>query len=387
VSTVLLSVGDTSGDVVASDFVRELRALRPGTRFVGMGGEEMARAGVELVVDQREVAVNGLVELLPDLPRIVRAWRRMVSALQACAPELVVLVDSSGFNLPFARRAQRRGIPTLYYVAPQVWGWRTGRIRKIARRVSRLAVIFPFEPDVYAGTGVAVEFVGHPLIERLEESRAKLDRASARRALSLPADVPVVALLPGSRRAEIRHTLPLALDVARQLHARDPRIHFALPRAPSVAEDTLAAGVQAAALPSLLPLTIVPGRAHEVLCAADAALCKPGTSTLEAALLGCPLVATARTTWLTSALVRRLVRVDTLVMPNLIAGEAIVPEFYQRDADPERIAAALLSLLSGPARQRQLEGFDRVRRTLSRGGAARRAAEIAAEMIIARLPA
>jgi lipid-A-disaccharide synthase len=386
-STVLLSVGDTSGDVVASDFVRELRALRPGTRFVGMGGAEMARAGVELVVDQREVAVSGLVELLPDLPRIVRAWRRMLAALEASAPELVVLVDSSGFNLPYARRAQRLGIPILYYVAPQVWGWRTGRIRKIARRVSRLAVIFPFEPEVYAGTGVPVEFVGHPLIERLEESRAKLDRATARRALALPADVPVVALLPGSRRAEMRHTLPLARSVARRVHARDPRVHFALPRAPSVAPETLAAGVEAARLPSLLPLTIVPERAHEVLCAADVALCKPGTSTLEAALLGCPLVATARTTWLTSALVRRLVRVDTLVMPNLIAGEPIVPEFYQQDADPERIADALLALLDGPARERQLERFERVRQTLSLGGAARRAAQIASEMIVARLPA
>jgi lipid-A-disaccharide synthase len=386
-STVLLSVGDTSGDVVASDFVRELRALRPGTRFVGMGGAEMARAGVELVVDQRDVAVNGLVELLPDLPRIVRAWRRMVAALRASAPDLVVLVDSSGFNLPFARRARRQSIPTLYYVAPQVWGWRTGRIRKIARRVDRLAVIFPFEPDVYAGTGVVAEFVGHPLVERLEESREKLDREAARRALSLPPDVPVVALLPGSRRAEMRHTLPLALAVAKQVHARDPRVHFALPRAPSVTAETLDEGLRAAALPSLLPLTVVPGRAHEVLCAADAALCKPGTSTLEAALLGCPLVAAARTTRLTSALVRRLVRVDTLVMPNLIAGEAVVPEFYQEEADPDRIAEALLGLLDGPERQRQLEHFDAVRRTLSRGGAARRAAEIAAEMIVARLPA
>jgi len=154
-----------------------------------------------------------------------------------------------------------------------------------------------------------------------------------------------------------------------------------------VTKDNLAAGVEAAALPSLLPLTIVPGRAHQVLCAADVALCKPGTSTLEAALLGCPLVAAARTTWLTSVLVRRLVRVDTLVMPNLIAGEAVVPEFYQQDADPERIAAALFELLAGPARERQLERFERVRETLSRGGAARRAAEIAAEMIVARLPA
>jgi len=386
-STVLLSVGDASGDVVASDFVRELRALRPGTHFLGMGGMEMTRAGVELVVDQRDVAVSGLVELLPDLPRIVGAWRRMMVALRANRPDLVVLVDSSGFNLPFARRAKGLGIPTLYYVAPQVWGWRTGRIRKIARRVDRLAVIFPFEPAVYAGTDVAVEFVGHPLVERLAESREKLDRVAARRALSLPAEAPVVALLPGSRRAEIRHTLPLQLEVARRIHARDPRIHFALPRAASVSAEMLEAGIRSAALPSLLPLSVVEHRAHEVLCAADVALCKPGTGTLESALLGCPLVVAARTNRLTSALVRRLVRVDSLAMPNLITGESVVPEFYQQDADPERIADALLGLLAGPERARQIEGFAAVQETLSRGGAARRAAEIASEMIVARLPA
>jgi lipid-A-disaccharide synthase len=386
-STVLLSVGDASGDVVASDFVRELRALRPGTHFLGMGGMEMTRAGVELVVDQRDVAVSGLVELLPDLPRIVGAWRRMMVALRANRPDLVVLVDSSGFNLPFARRAKGLGIPTLYYVAPQVWGWRTGRIRKIARRVDRLAVIFPFEPAVYAGTDVAVEFVGHPLVERLAESREKLDRVSARRALSLPAEAPVVALLPGSRRAEIRHMLPLQLEVARRIHARDPRIHFALPRAASVSAEMLEAGIRSAALPSLLPLSVVEHRAHEVLCAADVALCKPGTGTLESALLGCPLVVAARTNRLTSALVRRLVRVDSLAMPNLITGESVVPEFYQQDADPERIADALLGLLAGPERARQIEGFAAVQEALSRGGAARRAAEIASEMIVARLPA
>jgi lipid-A-disaccharide synthase len=386
-STVLLSVGDASGDVVASDFVRELRALRPGTHFLGMGGMEMTRAGVELVVDQRDVAVSGLVELLPDLPRIVGAWRRMMVALRANRPDLVVLVDSSGFNLPFARRAKGLGIPTLYYVAPQVWGWRTGRIRKIARRVDRLAVIFPFEPAVYAGTDVAVEFVGHPLVERLAESREKLDRVSARRALSLPAEAPVVALLPGSRRAEIRHMLPLQLEVARRIHARDPRIHFALPRAASVSAEMLEAGIRSAALPSLLPLSVVEHRAHEVLCAADVALCKPGTGTLESALLGCPLVVAARTNRLTSALVRRLVRVDSLAMPNLITGESVVPEFYQQDADPERIADALLGLLAGPERVRQIEGFAAVQEALSRGGAARRAAEIASEMIVARLPA
>jgi lipid-A-disaccharide synthase len=383
VSTVLLSVGDVSGDVYAADFVRELRALRPGTRFVGMGGVEMEKSGVEIAVDQRELAVSGLVEILPELPRIVAVWRRMVAALRSAAPDLVVLVDSSGFNLPFARRARRFGIPTLYYVSPQVWVWRSGRIRKIARRVNRLAVIFPFEPDVYAGTGLPVEYVGHPLVERV--NAARIGRDVAREGLGVATGARVVALLPGSRRGELHHVLPLHLETARILHARDPRLHFLLPRAPSLDREQLEAQIRAAGLPALLRLDIVDGRAQEALRAADVALLKPGTSTLEAALLETPMVVAARSSRLTAFLLRRLVKVDSYTLPNLIAGRPIVPELLQEEAEPERVADAVLSLLEGPARTRQLEDLATVRASLEKGGAARRAAEIAAEMLVGHL--
>lgn len=386
-STVLLSVGDASGDVYAADFVRELRALQPDARFLGLGGDEMEKAGVELVVHQREMAVSGIFELLPHLPRIVGCWRRMVAALRSARPDLVVLVDSSGFNLPFARRAQRQGCPTLYYVSPQVWGWRTGRVRKLAERIDRLAVIFPFEREVYAGTPVPVEYVGHPLVERLREVSGSLDRDAARRSLGLPLDARIVALLPGSRNSELRHQLPLQLEVARVVHAREPRAHFVMPRSTAIARETLDAGIRAAGLPSLLRVDVVEGRSQVVLRAADVALLKPGTSTLEAALLGCPCVVAARTNPLTAWLLRRLVKLDTLTMPNLIAGEPIVPEFLQQDADPERVADALLALLDGPAREAQLARFGVVRDALSQGGAAGRAAELAAEMLGGRLPA
>jgi len=382
-STVLLSVGDASGDVYAADFVRELRALRPGTRFLGMGGVEMEKCGVEIAVDQREIAVSGLAEILPELPRIVSVWRRMVSALRAATPDLVVLVDSSGFNLPFARRARRLGVPTLYYVSPQVWVWRSGRIRKIARRVNRLAVIFPFEPDIYAGTGLPVEFVGHPLVERV--SSARIDREEARDGLGVAPGARVVALLPGSRRGELHHMLPLHLEVARILHARDPRLHFLLPRASSLDREQLEAQVRAARLPALLDLDIVDGRAQEVLRAADVALLKPGTSTLEATLLETPMVVAARSSRLTAFLLRRLVKVDSYTLPNLIAGRPVVPELLQEEARPQRVADAVLALLEGPARMRQLEDLATVRASLAQGGAARRAAEIAAEMLVGRL--
>jgi lipid-A-disaccharide synthase len=378
--TVLLSVGDASGDVYASDFVRELRARLPDARFLGLGGAEMEKAGVELVVHQRDVAVSGLFELLPDLHRIVAAWRKMVRALRARRPDLVVLVDSSGFNIPFARRARRQGVPTLYYVSPQVWAWRTGRIRKLARWVNQLAVIFPFEPAVYAGTRVPVEYVGHPLVERLR-SAVSIDRDRARRELSLPAGARIVALLPGSRGSEMRHLLPLQLEVARVLHARDPRIHFVMPRAASLSREVLEAGIRAAQLPSLLQIDILEGRSQLALRAADVALLKPGTSTLEAALLDCPMVVAASTNALTAWLLRRLVRIETLTMPNLIAGEPIVPEFLQEDARPEAVAEAVLALFEGSARDAQRARLAVVRQALAKGGAAVRAAEIAVEMI------
>lgn len=383
-TTVLLAVGDASGDLYAADFVRELRDLRPRARFLGLGGGEMEKAGVELAVNQRELAVGGLAELAPHLVRIASAWRRLGAALEARRPDLVVLVDSSGFNLPFARRAKRAGIPVLYYVAPQVWAWRRDRLRKIARRVDRLAVIFPFEPAVYAGTGVAAEFVGHPLVERIGDASARMDRDTARWALGLSREARVVALLPGSRRNELRHCLGVQLEAARALHARDPRICFVLPIAPSIERSRVEERVRAARLPSSLRLDLVGGRSLEALSACDVALVKPGTATVEAALLGRPLVVAGRGNALSAAVIRRLLRVNWLAMPNLIAGEAVVPEFLQGAAKPERVAEAVAEVMEGPARRAQLERLAEVRARLGRGGAARRAARIAEEMIVAR---
>jgi lipid-A-disaccharide synthase len=198
---VLFSAGDASGELHAAALAEELSRRTPGVEMFGLGGPAMEKAGVELVVPQSELAVGGLVEVLLDLPRIVSVWRRMTRALVERRPELVILVDSPDFNLPFAKRAKRLGVPVLYYVSPQVWAWRRGRVRKIAARVDRLAVIFPFEPAVYAGTGVAVDFVGHPLLDRLAPLAAETDRAEAKRTLGLAPERALVLLLPGSRRA------------------------------------------------------------------------------------------------------------------------------------------------------------------------------------------
>jgi lipid-A-disaccharide synthase len=343
----------------------------------------MEKRGVQLVAHQRDLAVGGLLELAPSLPRIARVWRRMAAALAAARPDLVVLVDSSGFNLPFARRARRAGVPVLYYVAPQVWAWRSGRIHKIARRVDRLAVIFPFEPAVYAGAGVPVEFVGHPLVDQLGGGGPRA-REAARAVLGLPAAAKVVALLPGSRRNEVRHCLAVHLAAAGRVHARAPDCRFVLPLAAPIERTAVEAALRRAGLPAALQLDVLDGGAREALRACDVALCKPGTATLEAALLERPCVVAGRAQPLSAAIVRRLVKVDFWGMPNLIAGRRVVPEFLQERADPQAIADAVLTLFDGPARAVQLAALAAVRTALGPGGAALRAAAIADEMIGAR---
>lgn len=376
--TLLLSAGDASGEQHLAGFVEAFRSLHPDTRFVGMGGDRMAAAGVELAVDQRELAIGGLFELASGAGRIAKAWRGMRTALRDARPDLVVLTDSSGFNLPLARAVRRRSAaPILYYVAPQVWAWRPGRIPKLARRVDRMAVILPFEEALWRRAGVPVDYVGHPLVDAVADVRA-LDARAARAALALRADAgAIVALLPGSRRNEIAQHLPIQLAAASALRRDHPDTHFVLALAPSLDRAAVEASVRA----SGLPIALVEGRTLEVVRAADAVLAKPGTSTLEAALLERPMVVMGRANPLTAEILRRAVRVPHYAMPNLIAGEEIVPELLQGDAKPEAIARALAGLLAGPARERQLEALRDVVARLGAGGASERAARIAAAML------
>ncbi len=385
-TTVLISAGDASGDLHAADFARAFLARHKGARILGLGGDEMRRAGVELVVHQRELAVGGLFELAASLPRIVSVWRKMNRALARVQPELVVLVDSGGFNIPFAKRVRRRcDAKILYFVAPQVWAWRPGRIAKLARRVDRMAVLFPFEPAVYSQTDLPVDFVGHPLAERLGALVTEVDREAARSTLSCPGvgceQQRVVSLFPGSRSNEVRNHLPVQLAACALLHARLPDVCFLLAVAPTVSRVSVERMVAAAGLPGSLNLQVVDGRSREVMLACDVALAKPGTVTVELALLARPLVVVGKVNRLTALILRRTVRVPYYAMPNLIAEREIVPEFLQERAHPEAIAKAVSVLMDAPARQRQLKGLAEVRDLLSSSGAARRVSEIAGDML------
>jgi lipid-A-disaccharide synthase len=380
VTRVLVSAGDASGEMHAAAVVEALRASVPELDVIALGGPALERAGARILVPQRELAIGGLVEVLGDLGRVARAWRRMTRALRDERPELVMLVDSPDFNLPLARRAKSLGSRVLWFISPQVWAWRRGRVRKLAARVDRLAAIFPFEPAVYAGTGLRVDFVGHPLVDRLAPL-AQRDPRELRAALGLDAARPLVALLPGSRRNELAYNAGVQLAAARALHALDPRIAFALGVAPSLARADALAEIAAARLPQLMDVALVEGRTHELIRAADAALSKPGTVTIEVALLGTPQVVSARVPFLSAFAMRRLVKLPHWAMPNLVLGEAVVPELLQEAARPQAIAEALQALLAGPARAAQLAGIGRVRAALGGGGAAERTAAIARDLL------
>ena len=332
----------------------------------------MRAAGVEIVVDQRELAVGGIFELIPELGRIVRAWRRLSRALEETRPELVVLVDSGGFNLPFARRVKRTTrARILYFIAPQVWAWRPGRIRRLAARADRIVVCLPFERDYHASQGVRGRLL-RPSPRRCLRARSSRRiarrksrherRARVRRALGLPLDVPLLGIFPGSRRSELARHLPLQLEAFERLRERSPRL------ARTVALVGLAPGFTQADARRAAPahferardsIRCVDTREGELFDALDVALTKPGTITLEAALRACPMVVVGRVHPLTAWLVRRSLRVGQVALPNLLVGEEIVPELLQAAATPDRIAAALEAIFEGPARERQLAGLAR----------------------------
>jgi lipid-A-disaccharide synthase len=379
---VLVSALDASGDLHAADLVRALRDLRPDLEPFGAGGAALRDAGAEIVVDQRELAVAGMVEVLEIVPAALRAARRLTREAAARGARLAVLVDAPDFHLPLARRLRRAGLPVLAYIGPNVMRWRRGRVHQVARRVDRLASIFPFEPPLYAATPLRVDYVGHPLVAPLRRLREEQGRSSARALLGLPAGVPLVALLPGSRRNELARMLPLFVDAARSLRARRPDVVLALGIAPSLERAEVEARVRG--LWPDAPIARVAGRSRELLLAADVALAKPGTVTMEAALLGCPMVVCGLAHPLSAALWRRLSHVQTFAMPNVIHGTALVPEFLQGDAKPDAIASALLALLSGPERARQQAGLEEVRKRLGDDVAAERAAAIADAMLAAR---
>ena len=374
---ILLSAGEASGDLHGATLCRALRELHPGVRLIGMGGPRMAAAGMELVADVSGDAVVGTSEALGRLPRLYRAYRLLKARLIEERPRALVVIDFPEFNLRLARIARRAGVPVVYFIPPQLWAWRRGRIRQMARRVRRVLAVLPFEEKLYQDAGVPVDFVGHPLLDVLP---LDLDRAEARRRLDVDPGESVIGLLPGSRREEVERLLPPMLVAAKRLSAAGVARRFALGLAPTVDGAAVRRLVKAAVDEGGPAVDVFERRTYEVMAAADVVLISSGTATLEAALLGAPMVVCYRVSRVTEAVVRLLVKVRWCSLPNLIANRGVVPEVLQDDLTGHRLAAEALRLIEDPAAaDAQRAAFEQVRAQLGAPGVGRRAAQAVIE--------
>jgi lipid-A-disaccharide synthase len=374
-----LSCGEPSGDLYAGALTRELRALSPGIAVAGLGGPEFAAAGGRLIADYRGLAVTGLTEAIGKLPKSLATLRQLVADARRERPDALVVIDFPDFNFRLTRRIHKLGVPIVFYISPQIWAWRAGRLKTIREVAARVLVIFPFEEKIYQDAGVPVEFVGHPLVELAVgvEPRAEL-----RRRLGLDAALPVVALLPGSRTNEVRRILGDLVAAAAQVRSRVRGAQFIVARAPHLDDELFAAAK------SLAGCAIVEGETDAALRAADLALTASGTATVQAALHDTPMVIVYRLSPLTYKLGRPLVKVDTYGMVNLIAGERVVPELIQDNFTPGAVADEAISILTDPARTLRIrEGLARVRERLGGAGASRRAAEAILKVAAATAPA
>jgi len=373
---ILVVTGEASGDLHGANLIRATRATCPDWQFFGVGGVRMAEAGCELLVRSEEIAVMGLFEVLGHFPVIRRAFKRLSGVLNGPQrPDALVLIDFPGFNLRLAKVAKRAGVPVLYYVSPKVWVWRRGRVKQLAATVDRLAVIFPFEPELYRGLGLHVEYVGHPL---LDEYRPPLSRQDFLRNIGIDPGQTVVGIFPGSRANELRYNFELLLDSAELVRQQRPDTVFLLPVAPTFKREQLAeklAGYD-------LPVTMVDGDIYTTAHACDAVLAVSGTVTLQIALAGTPMAIVYRAAPLTYAIGRHLVKVPFIGLPNIVLDEGIVREYIQDAATPEELAGEILRILGDADYSRRMrEGLAKVRARLGEPGCAGRVANMLVTLV------
>lgn len=339
---IMIVTGESSGDLHGANLMKAVNAVSADTHFFGVGGQKMADAGCEILIPGEELAVMGIVEVLGHFPMIWRSFQRLKGLLTgAQKPDALVLIDFPDFNLRLARQAKKAGVPVLYYVSPQVWAWRKGRVKKIAAVVDSLAAIFPFEPVLYDGYDILVEYVGHPL---LDEFAAVGEGGDLRHALQIPETQKIVGLFPGSRRNELRFMLATLVESAQRIHASLPEVHFLVPIANSLTIDEIQPHFS-----SDLPVSFVEaGHAtiYDVASHCDTVLTVSGTVTLQVALAGTPMAIFYKAAPLTYEIGKRLVRVDHFGLPNIVAGRRVVPEFLQDDANPQALAEEVLHVLN-----------------------------------------
>ena len=372
---IMIIAGEASGDLHGSSLVRETRLLDPSHHFFGIGGSLMRAEGVETLVDAREMAVVGLVEVIAHFPTIFRAFRKMEKILKQNPPDLLILIDYPDFNLRLAKVAKSVGVKVLYYISPQVWAWRVGRVKKIARLVDHMAVVFPFEVPFYEKEGVPVSFVGHPLVDSVQPT---MSLEEARDTFGIDPTRQTVGLFPGSRKQEIRNHLPILLASARLLSERFPGLQFILPLASSLERADVTPYLESCGV----AVTLIEGKGYDVIQVCDAIISVSGTVTLEIALLGIPLVIIYRVSPLTYQVAKQLIRVDHVGICNIVAGKRVVREMIQHEAEPAGIAEEIARILTDSSYSEGIRtGLSLVRMRLGSGGCSAQVAGIVQEML------
>jgi lipid-A-disaccharide synthase len=374
---IMIMSGEASGDLHGANLAREIGKQDPSITMYGVGSKRMREAGVRMLADAKEISVVGITEVLTHLGVITRVYSALKRFLKHERPDLLILIDFPDFNIMLGRAAQRLGIPVLYYISPQVWVWRKGRIKKIARLVKAMIVVFPFEVPLYEKAGVDVRFIGHPLTDVV---KSDLTKGQAKEMFGLDPSRRTIALLPGSRQSELTHLLPDMLAAAKILSNRFSDIQFVLPVAPTLELSFAHTFVEQ----SSVPVRLVEGRVYDVLRASDAALVTSGTATLETGLMAIPMVIVYRISAITYFLVSKLVHSDLkhVGLVNIVADERLVPELIQEESTPQHMADAIARILSDTVYYDRIRtGLEGVRKRLGDAGASARAAAIVREML------
>lgn len=373
----MIVVGEASGDLHAARLVAALLERDSSLEVFGVAGENLRRVGIRVLLDVSQLTGMGFIEVVGNLGNLWRGYQRLRRALREERPRLLILIDFPEINLRLARLAKRLNVPVLYYISPQVWAWRAGRIKDIARAVDHMAVVFPFEVMLYERERVPVTFVGHPLLEVVCATEA---RETTLRRLGLQPGKPTVALLPGSRQREVAYHLPVMVQAARLL-ASQIQIQYVVVRASTVKRSDL----EAVLARFEVTMPIAEGDTYDALQASDLVWTASGTATLEAALMLRPMIIVYRMSWVTYALARMLVSVNHIGMVNIIAGASVVPELIQNDVTPERIVIETRAILEEPERLQRIVGqLKEVRSRLGTPGAAGRVADLALDMMARR---
>lgn len=371
----MIVAGEASGDLHAANFVKAAHAINPELYFYGIAGAKMQAAGVEAVHDAAELAVMGLIEPLLNYRKLSAVLKHMKQLVCRDKPDLLVLIDYPGFNLRLAEAAKACGVKVLFYVSPQVWAWRQGRVKKIGERIDMMAVIFPFESEFYERFHIPVRYVGHPLVD---EVKAHLSRDEAIQRFGLDASKRTIGLFPGSRRGEVKRLLPIMLRAAKQLKQTHPELQFILPIASSLKAEMIQPCLDAVDV----EIITVEGQSYDVSQTCDAIMTASGTATLEIAMMGIPMVITYKVAWLTWAIVDHMIKIPHIGLANIVAGEEVAKEYVQNDATPEALAREVAHILDDRdyAEAMKLK-LAEVKRRLGEGGGSENLARLALEML------